>query len=160
MKTPTYVKGISDRYFKYDVLSTYKHFTLKSRSTVKSHFFITFDRIFTNCVFTSGKKMSQQQCMPVFIQMKLDPVWIQHLQIKLTKFVNFYWMLCLNKKNVTSYQLFHATLKGTIHILRRHLHSTQLYLTSQFFTKTGGFHQNKRIYFSSLHLHFDNLVML
>ena len=113
-----------------------------------------------NCVFISGKKMSQQQCMPVFIQMKLDPVWIQHLRIKLTKFVNFYWMLCLNKKNVTSYQLFHATLKGTIHILRRHLHSTQLYLTSQFFTKTGGFHQNKRIYFSSLHLHFDNLVML
>ena len=111
-------------------------------------------------LFTSGKKMSQQQCMPVFIQMKLDPVWIQHLQIKLTKFVNFYWMLCLIKKNVTSYLLFHATLKGTIHILRRHLHSTQLYLTSQFFTKTGGFHQNKRIYFSSLHLHFDNLVML
>ena len=109
-------------------------------------------------LFTSGKKMSQQQCMPVFIQMKLDPVWIQHLQIKLTKFVNFYWMLCLNKKNVTSYQLFHATLKGTIHILRQHLYSTKLNLTFQFFTKTGAFRQNKKKYFSTLH--FDNFFML
>ena len=71
-------------------------------------------------LFTSGKKMSQQQCMPVFIQMKLDPVWIQYLQIKLTKFVNFYWMLCLIKKNVTSYLLFHAMLKGNIHISLKH----------------------------------------
>ena len=100
-------------------------------------------------LFTSGKKMSQQQCMPVFIQMKLDPVWIQHLQIKLTKFVNFYWMLCLNKKNVTSYQLFHATLKGTIHILRQHLYSTKLNLTFQFFYKNWGFSsKQKNLFFN------------
>ena len=49
-------------------------------------------------------------------------------------------------------------LKGTIHILRKHFHSTKLNLTSKFFTKTGFFRQNKRISFSTLH--FDEFFML
>ena len=55
------------------------------------------------------------------------------------------------------YQLSHMItdqrnlLLGTIHILRKHFYSTRLNLTSKFFTKTGFFHQNKRIYFSPLH---------
>jgi hypothetical protein len=48
--------------------------------------------------------------------------------------------------------------EGTIHILRKHLYSTKLNLTSKFFTKTGVFRQNKRISFSTLH--FDEFFML
>ena len=47
---------------------------------------------------------------------------------------------------------------GTIHILRKHLFSTKLNLTSKICTKTGFFHQNKRISFSTLH--FDEIFML
>ena len=47
--------------------------------------------------------------------------------------------------------------KGTIHILRKHLYSTKLNLISLFFTKTGVFHQNKRIYFSTLR--FEHAVV-
>ena len=47
---------------------------------------------------------------------------------------------------------------GTIHILRMHLYSTKLDLTSKFFTKTMFFRQNKRISFSTLH--FDEIFML
>ena len=49
-------------------------------------------------------------------------------------------------------------LLGTVHILRKHLYSTKLNLTSKFFTKTGFFCQNKRISFSTLH--FDKIFML
>ena len=48
--------------------------------------------------------------------------------------------------------------EGTIHILRKHLYSTKLHLTSYFFTKTGSFCQNERITFSTLH--FDEIFML
>ena len=48
--------------------------------------------------------------------------------------------------------------EGTIHILRKHLYSTKLNLTSKIFTKTGFFRQNKRISFSTLH--FDEFFML
>ena len=47
---------------------------------------------------------------------------------------------------------------GTIHILRKHLYSTKLNLTSKFFTKTGFFCQNKRISFSTVR--FDEIFML
>ena len=47
---------------------------------------------------------------------------------------------------------------GNIHILRLHLYSTKLNLTSKIFTKTGFFRQNKRISF--LTLHFDKICML
>ena len=47
---------------------------------------------------------------------------------------------------------------GIIHILSKHLYSTKLNLTSKSFTRTGFFHQNKRISFSTLH--FDQIFML
>ena len=48
---------------------------------------------------------------------------------------------------------------GIIHILRKHLYSTKLNLTSKFFTRTGFFfRQNKRISFSTLQ--FDEIFML
>ena len=47
--------------------------------------------------------------------------------------------------------------KGTIHILRKHLYSTKLNLTSKIFTKKF-YCQNKRISFSTLH--FDAIFML
>ena len=51
-----------------------------------------------------------------------------------------------------------ATL-GTIHILRKHFHSTKINFVTKFFTKTVVvFHQNKGIYFSTLH--FDKMFMM
>ena len=47
---------------------------------------------------------------------------------------------------------------GTIHILRKHFYSTKLNLITKFFTRTGFFRQNKRLYFSTLH--FDKIFML
>ena len=47
---------------------------------------------------------------------------------------------------------------GTIHILRNHLYSTKYNLTSNFFTRTGVFRQNKGISCSTLH--FDKIFML
>ena len=44
-----------------------------------------------------------------------------------------------------------STVQGTIHILRKHLNSTKLNLTTKFFTKTGFFRQNKTISFSILY---------
>ena len=54
--------------------------------------------------------------------------------------------------------LDHLAAIGTIHILRKHLYSTTINLTSKFFTKTRFFCQNKRISFSTLH--FDEIFML
>ena len=54
--------------------------------------------------------------------------------------------------------IFIGSLKGTIHILCKHLYSTKLNLASKFFRKTRFFRQNKRIYFSTLH--FDEFFML
>ena len=48
--------------------------------------------------------------------------------------------------------------QGNIHILRKHLYSTKLNLTSKLFTRTGFFPQNKGISFSTLH--FDKIFML
>jgi hypothetical protein len=45
---------------------------------------------------------------------------------------------------------------GTIHILRKHLYSTKYNLTSNFFTRTGFFRQNKGISCSTLH--FDKKI--
>ena len=47
---------------------------------------------------------------------------------------------------------------GNIHILRKHLYSPKLNLTSKIFTKTGFFCQNKRIYFSTLR--FDKIFII
>ena len=47
---------------------------------------------------------------------------------------------------------------GAVHIFRKHLYSTKIYLISKFFTKNGFFCQNKRISFSTLH--FDENFML
>ena len=52
----------------------------------------------------------------------------------------------------------YGVMQGTIHILRKHLYSIKLNLTSKFFIKIGFFHQNKRIYFSTLH--FDKIFIL
>ena len=52
--------------------------------------------------------------------------------------------------------IFIGSLKGTIHILCKHLfYSTKLNLASKFFRKTRFFCQNKSIYF--LTLHFDEI---
>ena len=49
--------------------------------------------------------------------------------------------------------------QGTIHILRKHLYSTKLNLTSKFFTRTGVFFvKTKDFSFSTLH--FDIIFML
>ena len=48
--------------------------------------------------------------------------------------------------------------EGTIHILRKHLYSTKLNLTSEFFKRTWFFRQNKGFYSSTLH--FDQIFML
>ena len=48
--------------------------------------------------------------------------------------------------------------KRYIHILRKHIYSIELNLTSKFFTKTGFFRQNIRITFSTLL--FDEIFML
>ena len=50
--------------------------------------------------------------------------------------------------------MYNLDILGTIHILRKHLYSTKLNLTS----KTGFFRQNKRVQFSTLQ--FDEIFML
>ena len=56
------------------------------------------------------------------------------------------------KNHPLSSVLFDGKLveEGTIHILRKYLYSIKLNLITKFFIKTGFFHQNKRVYFSTL----------
>ena len=100
--------------------------------------------------------------------------FLKTINLKYTFFSIFSWPLfckeALPDRNFTFWEWFHRILlltqqhlsklwqKGTIHILRKHFFSTNLNLTSKFFTRTGFFRQNKGISCSTLH--FDKILFL